>query len=121
MTLPDEDSPVIIDAMLGSGLNKPLAGDYKKLVKYLNGLKKTVVAVDVPTGFFAEGEIKPDATVLKADLVITFQQPRLIFCCPNRGRSLIAGKRLILVSMKILSGRWIRRTSLWRKRISGRC
>jgi len=78
-----EDSPVIIDAMLGSGLNKPLAGDYKKLVEYLNGLKKTVVAVDIPTGFFAEGEIKPNAVVLKSDLVITFQQPKINFLLPE--------------------------------------
>jgi hydroxyethylthiazole kinase-like uncharacterized protein yjeF len=78
-----EDSPVIIDAMLGSGLNKPLADDYKKLVEYLNGLKKTVVAVDIPTGFFAEGEIKPSAEVLKADLVITFQQPKINFLLPE--------------------------------------
>ena len=78
-----EDSPIIIDAMLGSGLNKPLAGDYKKLVEYLNGLKKTVVAVDIPTGFFAEGEIKPNAVVLKSDLVITFQQPKINFLLPE--------------------------------------
>jgi hydroxyethylthiazole kinase-like uncharacterized protein yjeF len=78
-----EDSPVIIDAMLGSGLNKPLADDYKKLVEYLNGLKKTVVAVDIPTGFFAEGEIKPNAVVLKSDLVITFQQPKINFLLPE--------------------------------------
>jgi hydroxyethylthiazole kinase-like uncharacterized protein yjeF len=82
---PDEESPVIIDAMLGSGLNKPLAGDYEKVVKHLNDLKKTVVAVDVPTGFFTEGEIKPDNTVLKADLVITFQEAKINFLLPESG------------------------------------
>lgn len=82
---PTENSPVIIDAMLGTGLNKPLSGDYKNLVEYLNSLKKTVVAVDVPTGFFTEGEIKPDAAVLKADLVITFQQPKINFLLPESG------------------------------------
>jgi len=78
-----EDSPIIIDALLGSGLNKPLSGDYKKLAEYLNSLHKTVVAVDVPTGFFTEGEIKPDAIVLKATLVITFQQPKINFLLPE--------------------------------------
>ena len=82
---PDEDSPVLIDAMLGSGLNKPLHGDYEKLVKHLNSLEKTVVAVDIPTGFFSEGEIKPDSTVLKAKLVITFQQPKINFLLPESG------------------------------------
>ena len=82
---PDEYSPVLIDAMLGSGLNKPLHGDYEKLVKHLNSLEKTVVAVDIPTGFFSEGEIKPDSTVLKAKLVITFQQPKINFLLPESG------------------------------------
>ncbi|MFI5158670.1 MAG: NAD(P)H-hydrate dehydratase [Sphingobacteriales bacterium] len=82
---PDEDSPVLIDAMLGSGLNKPLHGDYEKLVKHLNSLEKAVVAVDVPTGFPTEGEVQPDSTVLKAKLVITFQQPKINFLLPESG------------------------------------
>ena len=82
---PDEDSAVLIDAMLGSGLNKPLHGDYEKLVKDLNSLEKTVVAVDIPTGFFSEGETKSDSTVLKAKLVITFQQPKINFLLPESG------------------------------------
>jgi len=83
--LPAEDSHIIIDAMLGSGLNKPLAGDYERVVKYLNGLHKTIVAVDVPTGFFTEGDIDPDATALKTDLAITFQQPKISFLLPEAG------------------------------------
>jgi hydroxyethylthiazole kinase-like uncharacterized protein yjeF len=82
---PPETAEIIIDAMLGSGLNKPLAGDYKTLVDYLNCLGKTVVAVDVPTGFYTDGEIPKDATVLKADLVITFQQPKINFLLPESG------------------------------------
>lgn len=82
---PLEAAEIIIDAMLGSGLNKPLAGDYKKLVEYLNGLQKTVVAVDVPTGFYTDGEIPKNAVVLKANLVITFQQPKINFLLPESG------------------------------------
>ncbi|MCD8741146.1 NAD(P)H-hydrate dehydratase [Mucilaginibacter roseus] len=81
--LPDDDSNIIVDALLGSGLNKPLDGDYKLLVDYLNSLNKTVVAVDVPTGFFADGEVPQDATVLRADLVITFQQAKINFLLPE--------------------------------------
>ncbi|MDB5024963.1 MAG: NAD(P)H-hydrate dehydratase [Mucilaginibacter sp.] len=81
--LPLENSSIIIDALLGTGLNKPLSGDYERLVSYLNSLHKTVVAVDVPTGFFSEGETGPDAPVLKADLVITFQQPKINFLLPE--------------------------------------
>jgi hydroxyethylthiazole kinase-like uncharacterized protein yjeF len=81
--LPDENSTIIIDAILGSGLNKPLTGDYERVVKHINELDKTVVAVDVPTGLFCDGEIKPDTIVIEADLVITFQQPRINFLLPE--------------------------------------
>lgn len=81
--LPDENSAIIIDALLGSGLNKPLTGDYERLVKYINDLHKTVVAVDVPTGFFSDAEILPGATVINANLVITFQQARINFLLPE--------------------------------------
>jgi hydroxyethylthiazole kinase-like uncharacterized protein yjeF len=81
--IPNESSAIIIDALLGTGLNKPLAGDYERLVKQINNLNSTIVAVDVPTGFFSEGQIDPDATVIKADLVITFQQPRINFLLPE--------------------------------------
>jgi len=83
--LPEENSTIIIDALLGTGLNKPLEGDYKRLVNYLNNLNKTVVAVDVPTGFFSEGITDPEASVLKSDLVITFQQPKINFLLPESG------------------------------------
>jgi len=84
-TLPEEFGEVIIDALLGSGLNKPLSGDYKRLVDDLNGLKRTVVAVDVPTGLFTDGEMPTDGVVLKADLVITFQAPKISFLLPESG------------------------------------
>ena len=82
-SLPKENSAIIIDALLGSGLNKPLAGGYEKLVVYINSLEKTVVAVDVPTGFFSDGEIPKEGIVLKTDLVITFQQPKINFLLPE--------------------------------------
>jgi hydroxyethylthiazole kinase-like uncharacterized protein yjeF len=82
---PPEAAEIIIDAMLGSGLNKPLAGDYKKLVEYLNSLQKIVVAVDVPTGFYTDGEVPKNAVVIKADRVITFQQPKINFLLPESG------------------------------------
>ncbi|MVN21509.1 NAD(P)H-hydrate dehydratase [Mucilaginibacter arboris] len=80
---PEENADVIIDALLGSGLNKPLSGAYADLVKHLNNIEKKVIAVDVPTGLLTEGVIDKDAIVLKADLVITFQRPKLNFLLPE--------------------------------------
>ncbi len=78
-----ESGDIVIDALLGSGLNKPLSGDFERLVTYLNSLNKTVVAVDVPTGFLTESNLNEGVAVLKADLVITFQQPKINFLLPE--------------------------------------
>lgn len=79
----NSESEILIVALLGTGLNKPLGGDYKRLVEQINGQRKTVVSVDVPAGLFCDGEVPPDAAILKSDLVITFQQPKINFLLPE--------------------------------------
>jgi len=81
----DEKAEIIIGALLGTGLNKPLSGDFLRLVNYLNSLDRTVVSVDVPAGLFSDGEIPPDAVALRSNLVITFQQPKISFLLPESG------------------------------------
>jgi hydroxyethylthiazole kinase-like uncharacterized protein yjeF len=79
---------VIIDAILGSGLNKPLTGLYQELAQFINGLNLQVIAVDVPTGFLAEGVLAKDNTYIKADLVICFQRPKINFFFPESADAL---------------------------------
>ena len=80
---PIQQADVLIDAMLGSGLNKPLVGFLAKLIDHLNALGRLIVAVDVPSGFPSEGEINLQAGVLKAELVISFQLPKINFFFPE--------------------------------------
>jgi len=74
---------LIIDAILGSGLNKPLTGDYAELVHAINKLNKKVYAVDVPTGFFAEGSLTNNYNGIKAYKTICFQRPKINFFFPE--------------------------------------
>lgn len=74
---------IIIDAILGSGLNKPLADDYADLVKCINKLNSKVYAVDVPTGFPAESEIPANYNGIKAYKTICFQRPKINFFLPE--------------------------------------
>ena len=80
-----ENAGIIIGALLGTGLNKPLSGDFERLVNYLNSLERTVVSVDVPAGLFSDGEVPKGAVALRSDLVITFQQPKINFLLPESG------------------------------------
>lgn len=81
--LREEPAVLLIDAMLGSGLNKPLTGKWAELVNKINSWEKKVVAVDVPTGFRGEGPLSADDLVVKAHLAITFQRPKINFLLPD--------------------------------------
>ncbi len=79
---------VVIDGVLGSGLNKPLSGNYKKLAMYINQLDAKIVAIDIPTGFNGEEIIAEDYKGVKADLVISFQRPKINFFFPESVKAL---------------------------------
>lgn len=79
----EENAGVIVDALLGSGLNKPLGGEWKKLAMCLNECSCPVVSVDVPTGFNTEGPVGKDDVAVFADLTITFQRPKINFLLPE--------------------------------------
>src|SRR5690606_38732115 len=82
-SLPLINEDVIVDALLGIGLNRPLSGELLKLTHYVNQLEKHVIAVDIPTGMPSEGRMDPGNTILKAKEVITFQLPKLNFFLPE--------------------------------------
>ncbi len=82
-TFKKADADLIIDAILGSGLNKPLTGDYLELVTTINQLNKRVYAVDVPTGFFSEGKMPEPYHGIKAFKTICFQRAKINFFFPE--------------------------------------
>jgi hydroxyethylthiazole kinase-like uncharacterized protein yjeF len=86
--LPDLKEEVIIDAVLGSGLNAELKGPYRELAIKVNAMNRRVIAIDVPTGFPAEGELRKDSIYLKADLVICFERPKINFFFPESAAAL---------------------------------
>ena len=71
--------PVIIDALLGSGINRLLDAELRTIVQKVNQSHAKVIAVDCPTGFRCEGRIHPAEMVIKASEVISFQRPKLNF------------------------------------------
>ncbi|NOR54758.1 MAG: NAD(P)H-hydrate dehydratase [Sulfurovum sp.] len=50
-----EDADVIVDALLGAGLNKPLKDEMVHIIQKLNSFKGHKIACDIPTGVSAEG------------------------------------------------------------------
>ena len=81
-----DQNAILVDAILGSGLSKPLQGLIAEVSDHLNSLFNFVIAIDIPTGLFAEPTNENDyANVLQADLTLTFQAPFLSFMFPESG------------------------------------
>ncbi|MFD2162064.1 NAD(P)H-hydrate dehydratase [Paradesertivirga mongoliensis] len=99
--LREEQASIIIDALLGTGLNKPLDGEWLTLVEWLNSLGRTVVSVDIPTGFKAEGPISKHDVTVKSELTISFQRPKINFLLPD---SALCIKRFEVVDIGLDEG-----------------
>lgn len=69
---------LVIDGLFGSGLNKPLAGGFASLVKYINHSPAKVVSIDMPSGLMCEEHTHNiRANIVNADLTLTLQQKKL--------------------------------------------
>ena len=69
---------VVVDALFGSGLNRPLTGAAADAVRLINSLSLPVAAVDVPSGLMGEdnGWVDKDC-IVRADVTFTLQFPKL--------------------------------------------
>jgi hydroxyethylthiazole kinase-like uncharacterized protein yjeF len=73
------DFDVVIDALFGTGLNKTAKGLYADVITTLNNYDAIRVAIDIPSGLFADDNTDNDGQVFKADYTLTFEQPKLAF------------------------------------------
>ncbi len=69
---------LVIDALFGSGLNRPLLDLSAALVTHINNASATVIAIDVPSGMYIDKSCKGDA-VINATYTLTFQTTKLCF------------------------------------------
>src|SRR5271155_2339982 len=67
-----EDTDLIVDAMFGAGLARPLEGAAKQIVEALNGSDIAVAAIDVPSGLDGDLARPLEGACIEADLTITF-------------------------------------------------
>jgi ADP-dependent NAD(P)H-hydrate dehydratase / NAD(P)H-hydrate epimerase len=63
---------IVIDALFGSGLTRPLDGITERLVEYINKSGCTVISIDIPSGMSVDKSSKGNA-IIKADHTLTFQ------------------------------------------------
>ncbi len=79
------ENGIIIDALFGTGLNRPISDKWKVLIKHLNQQTIPIVSIDIPSGVFAD--VTTNQVSIEADHTISFELPKLAFFQPeNKNR-----------------------------------
>ena len=70
---------LIVDALFGTGLTRPLDGIYQEVIDYLRLVRETsnpfILSVDIPSGLNAD-MTEPIGPAVKADMTVTFTAPK---------------------------------------------
>lgn len=77
---------VIVDALFGTGLTRPLEGVFLKVIEHLSmlreardrasGVRPLVLSIDIPSGLDAD-KPKPIGPAVEADITVTFTAPKV--------------------------------------------
>ncbi len=75
---------VIIDALFGSGLSRPLTGIAAEIIRKINASGCNVISIDIPSGLFCEDNAGNDVEcIIKASYTLSLQFPKLSFMFPE--------------------------------------
>jgi hydroxyethylthiazole kinase-like uncharacterized protein yjeF len=72
------EATIVVDALLGTGLNGPASGDMAGLIREINAgfPRAKIVAVDIPSGLGSDSGAIPGEAV-QADYTVTFTAPKV--------------------------------------------
>ncbi|MEX2596751.1 MAG: NAD(P)H-hydrate dehydratase [Salibacteraceae bacterium] len=74
---------IIVDGIFGTGLNREAEGLAALCIDQINASIAEVVALDMPSGLFADELSKKDASAIYASITLSFQSPKLSFFLPG--------------------------------------
>jgi ADP-dependent NAD(P)H-hydrate dehydratase / NAD(P)H-hydrate epimerase len=78
---------IIVDAIFGSGLTRPVSGLIGEVIDHINGNEAVKIAIDVPSGLLADDHSDPKkGAIVRADYTLSFQFPKLAFFMPENDR-----------------------------------
>lgn len=73
-----ESDTLVIDALFGTGISRPLSGGFAALIKFINGVGAEVISIDMPSGLMCEDNtLNSPSAIIKAHITITIGLPKL--------------------------------------------
>jgi NAD(P)H-hydrate epimerase len=87
MLHPIAPADVVIDALLGSGINRPADGLTASLIQHINNSNNEVIAIDIPSGLYVDHSARGNV-VIKARHTLSFQCFKPAFLMPENAESM---------------------------------
>ncbi|MBS1637287.1 MAG: NAD(P)H-hydrate dehydratase [Bacteroidetes bacterium] len=76
--VPDKQA-LLIDALFGTGLNKPVDGLAATAIEWMNTAGSGIISIDIPSGLYADRSSSENKYIVKSGHVLTFQTAKLAF------------------------------------------
>lgn len=84
-----QESELVIDSLLGIGINRPCEGLIAQIITLLNQKNNTVVSIDLPSGLACHSLLgNHTGNTIIADFTLSFQVPKISFFFPETGKFL---------------------------------
>ncbi|MBR6439533.1 MAG: NAD(P)H-hydrate dehydratase [Bacteroidales bacterium] len=77
-----DDNDIVIDAIFGSGLSRPLEGLVAELVSHLNDNQAVRIAIDIASGLNGDA-INNGGVIFRPDYTVSMQFPKMAFLYPE--------------------------------------
>jgi len=77
---------LLIDALFGTGLSRPIDGLAGRLISYLNDSGAKIISIDIPSGLYTDSIPEKDAHIIQATDTLSFQLPKFSFLFPGTGK-----------------------------------
>ena len=77
-----DDNDIVIDALFGSGLNRPLDGLAADIVNHINDNQSIRIAIDIASGLNGDS-ICAGGPIARADYTLSMQFPKMAFLYPE--------------------------------------
>ncbi|KZS42275.1 carbohydrate kinase [Aquimarina aggregata] len=80
-----KNEDMVIDAIFGIGLNRPMVPWVVSLIKHINKTRAFKLSIDIPSGLYSDKGPEDKNGVIFADVTVAFQLPKLVFFLPETG------------------------------------
>lgn len=80
------EKDIIVDAIFGIGLNRPVTNWVKDLFVHFRKTKAFTLAIDVPSGLFVDKPVANENDVVWAGFTLSFASPKLVFFLPETAK-----------------------------------